>query len=100
MSAERHRGDANLGAVRRFWESHVNNEYYTRAGRGTTPYFDQIEQRRYRWHYHLVDLFRELEGSSGKLLEIGCGIGMDSVQLARAGFDVTGIDLTESAIEI
>jgi ubiquinone/menaquinone biosynthesis C-methylase UbiE len=91
---------ASLGAVRRFWESHVNNEYYTRAERGTAAYFDEIERRRYRWHYHLVDLFRELHGSSGKLLEIGCGIGMDSVQLARAGFDVTGVDLTESAIKI
>ena len=91
---------ASLGAVRRFWESHVNNEYYTSAERGTAAYFDEIERRRYRWHYHLVDLFRELRGSSGKLLEIGCGIGMDSVQLAKVGFDVTGVDLTESAIEI
>ena len=89
-----------MSSVRHFWELHVNNEYYTRADRGTSQYFDEIEQRRYRWHYHLVSLFRELEGSSGKLLEIGCGIGMDSVQLARAGLNVTAVDLTESAIEI
>lgn len=89
-----------LSDVQRFWEAHVNNEYYTRSERGSERYFAQIERRRYRWHYHLVDLFRELEGNSGRLLEIGCGIGVDSIQLARAGFDVTGVDLTESAIDV
>lgn len=86
--------------VRNFWEVHVNNEYYTSAERSSQTYFDEIEQRRYRWHYHLKDFFQQMEGSSGRLLEIGCGIGLDSTQLARCGFDVTAVDLTESAISI
>jgi SAM-dependent methyltransferase len=86
--------------VRDFWESHVNNEYYTDATRASDAYFRDIEERRYRWHYHLVDLFRSLRGSRGTLLEVGCGIGVDSIQLARCGFEVTGVDLTESALRI
>ena len=91
---------ATLQAVRSFWEAHVNNEYYTRKDRGTEAYFADIEHRRYKWHYHLRDMFRELQGSSGKLLEVGCGMGVDSIQLARCGFQVTAIDLTESAIAL
>lgn len=92
--------DATVDAVRDFWESHVNNEYYTDAARASDSYFREIEDRRYRWHYHLVDLFRSLQGSQGRLLEVGCGIGVDSIQLAKCGFSVTAIDLTESALRV
>jgi SAM-dependent methyltransferase len=86
--------------VKDFWESHVNNEYYTDAQRASEEYFREIEERRYRAHYNLVDLFASLQGSYGRLLEIGCGIGVDSIQLAKAGFDVTAVDLTESALQV
>jgi ubiquinone/menaquinone biosynthesis C-methylase UbiE len=92
--------DATVEEVRDFWESHVNNEYYTDAARASADYFREIEERRYRWHYHLVELFRSLRGSHGSLLEVGCGIGVDSIQLAKCGFDVTGVDLTDSALRI
>ena len=90
----------NLDTVKEFWEAHINNEYYTGETRGTKAYFDEIARRRYKHHYHLVELFESLTGSSGTLLEIGCGIGVDSIELSRCGFDVTAVDLTETAIEI
>jgi len=99
-SVQKNQSESSLESVQMFWESHVNNEYYTEEARASSAYFDQIEDRRYRWHYHLKDLFSSLEGSSGELLEIGCGIGVDSIQLARCGFRVTGIDLTRAAIDI
>jgi SAM-dependent methyltransferase len=92
--------EPTLDDVREFWRSHVNNEYYTDATRASDRYFAEIEARRYQTHYHLRDLFDSLADSHGALLEIGCGIGLDSVQLALCGFDVTGIDLTEGALEV
>ena len=94
------RSTETIRTVRSFWESHVNNEYYTAQERASADYFDEIRRRRYRWHYHLRKLFDRLAGSSGDLLEIGCGIGVDSVELARCGFRVTAVDLTQAAIEI
>ena len=91
---------ATMESVKDFWEAHVNNEYYTDEERASEAYFSEIEQRRYRWHYHLRELFSSLEGSRGWLLEVGCGIGVDSIQLARCGFDVTAVDLTENAIRV
>jgi ubiquinone/menaquinone biosynthesis C-methylase UbiE len=87
-------------SVKDFWETHVNNEYYTGEERASAGYFSEIEKRRYRWHYHLRDLFDSLRGSRGLLLEVGSGIGVDSIQLARCGFDVTAVDLTENAIAV
>lgn len=92
--------DATVETVKDFWQEHVNNEYYTKERRATEAYFREIEDRRYRFHYHLRTLFSRLRGSHGKLLEIGCGIGVDSIQLADCGFEVTAVDLTENALVV
>jgi ubiquinone/menaquinone biosynthesis C-methylase UbiE len=91
---------ATVETVRAFWRSHVNNEYYTDATPASAAYFREIEERRYAHHYHLRDLFGSLAGSDGDLLEVGSGIGVDSIQLARCGFRVTAIDLTDNALAI
>ncbi|MFQ5524852.1 MAG: methyltransferase domain-containing protein [Thermoanaerobaculia bacterium] len=95
---------SDLQRVRSFWEDHVNNEYYTRHARGSRAYFAEIERRRYKFHYHLPELFERIRshGTEGKrLLEIGCGIGIDTLRLAKLGFrEVVAADLTETAIAI
>ena len=37
--------------------------------------------------------------TSGKLLELGCGAGNLSIELSNRGFDVTGVDFSDTAIE-
>lgn len=92
-------GRDTKSAVRSFWECHVNNEYYTHHERGSPRYFEEITRRRYRYHYHLPELFDTLDFSKGnRLLEVGCGIGIDATSLAERGFRVTGVDLTQSAL--
>ena len=91
---------STVDTVRDFWQAHINNEYYTDAERASDSYFDQIEQRRYRTHYHLPALFASLDGAGRSLLEVGCGIGVDSIQLAKRGFAVTAVDLTENALAV
>lgn len=47
-------------------------------------------------------LDREQEGREppyGKALDIGCGTGRDSVELARRGWEVTGIDMIPKAVD-
>jgi ubiquinone/menaquinone biosynthesis C-methylase UbiE len=93
-----------VDTVRDFWQAHINNEYYTDAQRASDQYFDEIEQRRYATHYHLPELFASMNsagpGAAPKLLEIGCGIGVDSIQLAKRGYAVTAVDLTENALTV
>lgn len=89
--------------IKVFWEKNVNAE--TLLGkkvsayeRGDEKYFHDLEQQRYRSHGHLLPWIEEME--SGKsVLDIGCGIGMDTFRMAKRGMQVTGIDLTEVAIK-
>ena len=48
------------------------------------------------------DFVEELKNRklSGKLLEIGCGNGRDSIFFSKAGFKVTAIDIAPGAIEL
>lgn len=38
-------------------------------------------------------------GTHGKVLDVGCGNGIISIQLGKLGFNVTGIDVSEKTIE-
>ena len=94
------RPGSTVDTVHDFWQSHINNEYYTGAERASDSYFNDIEERRYRTHYHLPELFESMDGTDQRLLEVGCGIGVDSIQLAKRGFQVTAVDLTENALAV
>lgn len=48
----------------------------------------------------LVDLIEGGEVKSCKTIDLGCGAGNYAIYLASIGFDVTGIDISPSAIKI
>ena len=55
---------------------------------------------RYVQFYYLSKDAEFKEHKGEKILEIGCGVGMDSLEYAKGGALVYGIDLTNSAIRI
>ncbi|MDX6385672.1 MAG: hypothetical protein QOK48_3245 [Blastocatellia bacterium] len=68
---------------------------------GTREFFDEVERHRYQeyapWMPEVMG-FNDFAGA--RLLEVGCGMGTDLLQFARAGAHVTGIDLTPRSIQI
>ncbi|MGD8601712.1 MAG: class I SAM-dependent methyltransferase [Gemmatimonadota bacterium] len=48
----------------------------------------------------LVELVEEGVIPPGRVLEVGCGTGTNSIWLAGRGFDVHGVDISERAIEM
>lgn len=48
----------------------------------------------------VLDLFQRSLPGGGSILDLGCGPGWTSLLLARAGFDVHGLDISERMVEI
>ena len=86
--------------VRAFWQAHPCGTKFADAEPGTRRFYELVEEHRYEkeWHIPLAADFSSARGL--KVLEIGCGLGTDGVQFARAGADYTGVDLTEAAVEL
>ena len=86
--------------VRAFWQAHPCGTKFSDAEVGTREFFERIEAHRYAKEWHIPDA-ADFAGARGlKVLEIGCGLGTDGVQFAKAGADYTGVDLTDAAIEL
>jgi ubiquinone/menaquinone biosynthesis C-methylase UbiE len=88
------------GAVRSFWERTPCGSWDASAPEGTREYFDQIERRRYELEPFIHRFARFGETRAQRVLEIGVGLGTDHVQFARAGADLTGVDLTPKGVEL
>lgn len=49
--------------------------------------------------HKFLDEYIASHAANGKALVVGCGLGDDAMALHKAGYDVTAIDISESAIE-
>ena len=89
-----------LEEVREYWDRRPCNIRHSSKPVGTCEYFDEVERRKYFVEPHIPD-FAQFERWRGKrVLEIGSGIGTDSINFARAGADLTVVELSEQSFEI
>jgi len=92
--------DTAIAKVREYWNSRPCNIRHSPKPVGTREYFDEVEYRKYFVESH-IPRFAGFERWKGKnVLEIGCGIGTDSISFARHGAHVTAVDLTEKSLEV
>ena len=95
--------EAQKSEVRDFWNRNINQfNQLNRDDVGSREFYDAAEELRYEYHYHLQPLFDKIAEAypGGKVLEVGCSMGNDTIQFARRGMQVTGVDLTPAAIEL
>lgn len=92
--------DVPIREVREFWDTRPCNIRHSKLPVGSREYFDEVEERKYFVEPHIPP-FAEFSKWRGKrVLEIGCGIGTDTVNFARAGAFVTAVDLSSQSIDV
>jgi 2-polyprenyl-3-methyl-5-hydroxy-6-metoxy-1,4-benzoquinol methylase len=89
-----------IDSVRDYWNNRPCNIRHSTQPIGTKEYFDEVEARKYMVESH-IPAFADFEQWRGKkVLEIGCGIGTDTINFARHGAQVTTVDLSAKSMEL
>ena len=92
--------NVEISRVQEYWNARPCNIRHSTAPIGSRQYFDEVEARKYLVEPH-IPLFADFERWRGKkVLEIGCGIGTDTINFARAGAQVSTVDLSEKSMEL
>jgi len=89
-----------IESVKAYWDARPCNIRHSTASVGTKEYFDEVEARKYLVEPH-IPAFADFPAWSGKrVLEVGCGIGTDTINFARHGARVTAVDLSTASLDV
>jgi len=86
-------------SVRDYWEAQTCGTGAAVSEPLSAAYFSEIEERRYRLEPFIQGFADFPRWQNRRVLEVGVGAGTDFVNFARAGAILSGIDLTQAAVE-
>jgi len=86
--------------VRVFWQENPCGTKFADAPPGSRRFYELVEEHRYRKEWHIPAAAGFDHTKDLAVLEVGCGLGTDGAQFAKAGANYTGIDLTDAAVDL
>jgi 2-polyprenyl-3-methyl-5-hydroxy-6-metoxy-1,4-benzoquinol methylase len=92
--------DPLLRTIRHYWNEHIHDLEVATQPVGSAGFFQELEAYRFDKLRYLPQLVDFCGYQEKKVLEVGCGIGIDLLRFARGGALATGIDLAEVPIDL
>jgi len=86
--------------VREYWNAHIHDLAITSQPIGSSGFFADLDQYHFEKLHHLLQLV-DFDGWSGRrVLDVGCGAGVELVRFAAGGAIATGIELSDRMAEL
>ncbi len=89
-----------IDEVQEYWDRRPCNIRHSDKPICTKEYFDEVEKRKYFVEPHIPSHAEFEKWRGKKVLELGCGIGTDTVNFLRAGAKVTAVDLSRESLKV
>lgn len=86
--------------IKEFWNSRPCNVQHSKKTFLSKEYFDEVEEKKYFVEPHILPFAQFDEWKGKHVLELGCGIGTDSINFARAGAILTIVEISEKSLDI
>jgi SAM-dependent methyltransferase len=89
-----------IDTIRTYWNLHIHDLEIARHPIGTKEFFEELAAYRFEKLSYLPRLINFGAYTGKRVLEVGCGVGLDLALFAQHGAKVTGVDLAEVSIEL
>ena len=86
--------------IAEYWNAQPCNVNHSTKPVGSKEYFEEVSARRYFVEPHIHNFANFKNWSGIKMLEVGCGLGIDAAEFAKHGANYVGVDISENSINL
>ena len=84
-----------IAHIREYWNAHIHDLAVTRQPVGSPDFFADLDAYHFEKLHHLPPLVDFAAWRDRRVLDVGCGAGVELVRLARAGARAVGVELSD-----